>query len=238
MREAQRFFEDKAAAYRGSKSHGNVEDLARMVACLRPKRGALALDVATGGGHTARALAEAGCRVVATDATRGMLSGLPVGEAVLSDALAMPFRDARFDVVACRIAAHHFFGPEIFCAEAARVLKPGGALYVFDLTSPEDAAQAEVVNHIERLRDPSHGWSFEPSRWRAAVDTAGLALETLETRTSAFDLAPWIERAQMLPERERALRTVLDARPDLGGYGLDDTGKMRVLRVELLARKT
>lgn len=240
LRKAQAFFGERAQAYRASASHADAAELARMIAWIEPRRGERALDVATGGGHTARALAQAGCDVVATDATRAMLAeGQAQAQAqgrVLSDAQAMPFGAGTFDVVACRIAAHHFQDLPAFVRECARVLRRAGRLYVFDLTSPEDAQAAQIVDRIERLRDPSHVWSHAPSTWRAAIGAAGLRLARLETPASTFGLEPWLARAKMAPAADREARALLaDNRGKLGGYGLTDDGRMRVLRVELLA---
>jgi ubiquinone/menaquinone biosynthesis C-methylase UbiE len=224
----QRFFDNKADAYRASKSHANEAELARMIAWLGRERGR-ALDVATGGGHTARALRDAGFDVVSHDATRSMAPD------VLSDALALPFKRESFDLVASRIAPHHFPDIKKFCREVSRILKPGGKLYVFDLTTPLVKAQAEQIDAVERLRDPSHGHSWSPGEWRVAL--TGWKTDRMETTQSEMDLEPWIARAQMPPEREAELRGILAARPNLSGYGLTQEGKMRVLRVELLARK-
>jgi len=228
LRESQRFFSDKADAYRESATHGNADELARMISWLGPERGR-ALDVATGGGHTARALREAGFDVVSQDATREMTPD------VVSDAEALPFKAASFDVVASRIAPHHFPDIRKFCREAARVTGPRGRLYVFDLTTPIVKEHAERIDAIERLRDPSHGHSWSPGEWRRAL--MGWQVERMETSASEMDLEPWIARAQMPPEREAELRGILAARSNLSGYGLTGDGKMRVLRVEILARK-
>jgi hypothetical protein len=116
------------------------------------------------------------------------------------------------------------------------VLRPGGRLYVFDLTTPEDARAQSVIDRMERLRDPSHGHSYPASTWQAALAKAGLAIARLETKSSTFELEPWIARAQMQPSAEAELREMLAQRDELGGYGLTTDGKMRVLRVEILAQ--
>lgn len=247
VRESQAFFAGKAEAYRTSASHASRADLDRMIAWLAPRRGARALDVATGGGHTAIALAEAGCRAIATDITRSMLEG--VGrtaserglrvERVAAEAGALPVKSGAFDVVASRIAPHHFPDLAAFVRESARVLAPGGALYAFDLTTPEPRQAAALIDAIERLRDPSHASSHPPSAWRRVVEAAGLVIERLETRASDMDLEPWLARAEMTREREREVRRLLAENPPegLGGYGIVAPGRMRVLRVEILARK-
>jgi SAM-dependent methyltransferase len=235
LREAQAYFGGKVEAYRRSASHGNAGDLDRMIALVAPRAGELALDVATGGGHTALALARAGARTLATDATRSMLVGLGL-ETALCDAQALPFREHAFGIVASRIAPHHFADLGAFARESARVRARGGRLYVFDLTTPDDRRASGEIDGIERLRDPSHVHSWSPREWRAACEAAGLLVERLEGSTSDMPLEPWIERARMGREKEAELRARL-ARGAYAGYGLVDAATMRVLRVELLARK-
>jgi len=235
MREAQAYFGDKVDAYRQSPSHANRQELARMLAWLAPRAGERALDVATGGGHTALALAEAGCRAVATDATPAMVRDHPPLPRLVCDAERLPFRRGAFTIVTSRIAPHHFPDLALFAQEAARVLASGGRLYVFDLTTPDSHEVARTIDHIERLRDPSHGHSWSVAEWRAALAKAGLVVERLEATASTFPLEPWIARARMPPEREAELRRILGERRDLGGYGVTEDGLMRVLRVELLA---
>lgn len=237
MRDVHAYFADKAIAYRESPSHASRADLDRMLSWLGARPGERALDVATGGGHTALALAAAGCDTIATDATRAMVADHPPLPRLVCDAERLPFRRSSFDVVASRIAPHHFPDVTLFAQEAARVLRPRGRFYVFDLATPEDPAAAREIDHIERLRDPSHGHSWSAAEWRGALAKAGLAIERIEATASELDVEPWIARARMAPERERELRALL-AKPASSrhGYGITPEGKMRVLRVELLAR--
>lgn len=237
LRESQTFFSDKAEAYRASATHANRADLDRMISWLAPAPAARALDVATGGGHTARALVDAGCHVCALDATRAMLADVP--SPVQGAAERLPFRDGAFDIVTSRIAPHHFADLDAFVAGSARVLRAGGALYVFDLTTPDDDSLGARIDHIERLRDPSHVRSHPPRVWREALRRAGLRVERFEQTASRFDIEPWLARARMPPAREAEARRLLaahDARA-WGGYGLVEPGIMQVLRVELLARR-
>jgi SAM-dependent methyltransferase len=151
------------------------------------------------------------------------------------DAERLPFRRASFDLVASRIAPHHFPDLALFAQECARVLRPGGRLYAFDLTTPADALAAATIDRLERLRDPSHAHSWSEAEWRHALAKAGLRVARLEHAASMFDLDAWIARARMPAAREAELRRTLAARPELGGYGLTEEGRMRVLRVEILA---
>lgn len=247
MRDSQAFFGGKAESYRTSATHGAQADLARMLAWTRPARGARALDVATGGGHTALALAQASVSTVATDVTREMLHavarsarerGLEVARAAC-EAARLPFRAGSFDLVTSRIAPHHFRDLDAFARESARVLRPGGALYVYDLTTPEDSLLAARIDAIERARDASHVASRPPSAWRRALAGAGFAVERIETSASVIPVGPWIARAELPAERERELWRLLRETPPekLGGFGLVDADSLRLLRVEILARR-
>src|ERR1700746_2673412 len=107
----------RASAYRDSATHAAGDDLDRVVAWCEPAPGVSVLDVATGGGHVARRLREAGAQVVTVDTAPGMEPD------VIAPADHLPFADASFDAVACRIAAHHF--PDVLAAliEIARVAR-------------------------------------------------------------------------------------------------------------------
>src|SRR5262249_31462558 len=92
----------RAEAFRESPTHREGPDLDLLVEWCEPGPGVKALDVATGGGHVARRLREEGCTVVTVDPAPGMKAD------VVAPADHLPFEDGAFDVVTCRIAAHHF----------------------------------------------------------------------------------------------------------------------------------
>ncbi len=93
---------ERLAAYRESPGHRAGDDLDALIALCEPGPGVTALDVATGGGHVAGRLRAEGCDVTTCDAAEGMEPD------VMCPAEELPFADASFDVVACRIAPHHF----------------------------------------------------------------------------------------------------------------------------------
>src|SRR5205085_1562266 len=87
---------DRAEAYRTSAIHAEGEDLDVTVAWCEPGPGVTVLDVATGGGHVARRLREAGATVVTVDPAPGMQAD------TTAPAEDLPFADSSFDALACR----------------------------------------------------------------------------------------------------------------------------------------
>jgi len=66
------------------------------------------------------------------------------------DAASLGFEDASFDIVFCREAISHFFDPDGFMVEAARVLKPGGQFFISD---GNNGSNSKVRNKTKQLWD-------------------------------------------------------------------------------------
>src|SRR5688500_5637600 len=174
-----------AAAYVTSAGHAGGDDLEQLLAwgrALRPRR---VLDVATGAGHTALAFAGLGARVTAFDLTELMLRtargfvterGAADVSFVAGDVEALPFRAGVFDVVTCRIGAHHFanVGPAV--RQIAATVRPGGSFLVQDILGHDDAGASAFITEVERRRDPSHVRAYRAVEWKAILRGAGLAV--------------------------------------------------------------
>jgi ubiquinone/menaquinone biosynthesis C-methylase UbiE len=189
-----------AEKYVRSTDHSQGESLDRLVALVDPRPEWRALDIATGGGHTALAIAPRVRDVVASDLTTEMLAAAERfihGQGVKNvtfreaDAMALPFGDSEFDLVTCRIAPHHFPDAAQFVREATRMLRPGGVAAMVDNVVPEDLAAARHINAIEKLRDPSHNWAYTAADWLGFFAAAGLAVDQSEIFRKVRDFDYW-----------------------------------------------
>ena len=192
-------WDERAEAYRTSEAHREGEDLDLLVAWSAGAR--TALDVATGGGHVARRLREAGLEVVSLDPAPGMQPD------VVAAAEQLPFADASFDVVACRVAAHHFEDVHAAVREMARV--SGDLVLVADnLFAGNEAEEAD------RLRDPSHVRNYSEAEWRALFADAGLEVEEARILEHPVALEPWLERSGCTGEDAERVRVLVADRTD------------------------
>ncbi|MCC6791822.1 MAG: methyltransferase domain-containing protein [Thermomicrobiales bacterium] len=210
-------------AYVRSKGHAGGNDLARLVELVHPQTHERLLDIATGGGHVARSFAPLVAEVVASDLTPSMLVeaekyfrelGLTNVTVAEADAEELPFADASFDIVTCRIAPHHFPHPERFVAEVARVLRPGGRFGLIDSIAPLGEL-GEIYNRYELARDPSHVRSLSTEAWTDLIARCGLHLRAIEHFPKRHDFIDWTDRARVPADRRDAVaRILLDAGPD------------------------
>jgi ubiquinone/menaquinone biosynthesis C-methylase UbiE len=210
---------------RYGKSHilADTQDVAAALQGVPVPPGGTALDVATGGGHTALCLARLGWRVTAGDIAPRMLENArrlveEAGrslETKLFPAETMPFADGSFDLVAVRVAPHHFSSPEKFVDEVARVLKPGGRFLLIDGSVPDDDPATEAWLHeVEKWRDPSHGRFLSRAAWETLVRNRGLVVERSELNPlKQPDLQWYFETADTTVENRKkvlaAVHTVL-----------------------------
>ena len=180
---------DRADAYRESATHASGDDLDLVVAWCEPAPGVTVLDVATGGGHVARRLREAGAQVVTVDAAPGMEPD------AIAPADHLPFADASFDAVACRIAAHHF--PDILAAlkEMARVARERVVIC-------DNVFVSETSEEADRLRDPSHVRNYGVAEWESFFELTGLRVAEEAYMVRDTDFEDWLARTET-PEADR-----------------------------------
>jgi SAM-dependent methyltransferase len=208
-------WDDRADAYRESEAHREGADLDLLVEWAAGAR--TALDVASGGGHVARRLREAGLEVVTADPAPGMHAD------VQAFAEELPFADGSFDIVACRVAAHHFADVGTGVREMARVAAER-VLVVDNLFMGEAAEEAD------KLRDPSHVRNYSEHEWRALFGGVGLVVEEARRVDKTLRVGPWLERSDCTAEEAERVRALLADR-------IDESDLITLDRVALMAVK-
>ena len=212
-------WDERAQAYRDSKTHAEGPDLDLVVEWCAPGPGRKVLDVATGGGHVARRLREEGCEVVTTDSSPGMRPD------VVSRAEDLPFADGSYDCVVSRIAPHHFSDVHTAVEEMSRVTN--------DVVVVEDTLFSdERHEQAEKLRDPTHVRNYTEEEWRRVLEQSGLEVEQTETFEKAHPLEEWLARTGCEGREAERVKELLADRMTRDGSAWTD------VKIVLKARKS
>jgi SAM-dependent methyltransferase len=190
---------ERADLYRTSAIHSEGEDLDLVVQWCEPAAGVNVLDVATGGGHVARRLREAGANVVTVDPAPGMQAD------VIAPAEHLPFADGSFDAVACRVAAHHFADVLASVQEMARVAS--SRVVICDNTFVSESSE-----EADRLRDPSHVRNYGVAEWESFFELAGLEIAEQRVLERPLEIEPWLQRTGTSAADAARVRELLDHR--------------------------
>lgn len=246
--DVKEFFGKYAKQYANSDSHAKGVDLEILINLLNVDGSKTALDLATGTGFTAVALASKAKHVTGLDKTEEMLEeakkyaaadGIGNISFMVADVEELPFGGGTTDIVTCRRAAHHFPDKTKFLAEAMRVLKPGGLLGISDMASPENDT-SDGFNTLERIRDPSHAGAKSVSSWKKLLAESGFeALEVVEWD----DRVPFDKWLYPVPidseEGKECFRFLIESTPEfkkLIGF-MEENNSFIKKRVVISARK-
>ena len=119
-------FTRQAQAYASAAVITDAERLARLVNAIDPGPDDRALEIATGPGYVAMALAQRCREVVGLDLTAAPIAiaqrtsrerGLTNVRFEVGEADNLTYGDGEFDLVVCRFAFHHFLHPEAILAQ-------------------------------------------------------------------------------------------------------------------------
>lgn len=221
---AQEQFSRRSEAYGKGHILQNVDDVKEALDSIPWRPGWRALDVAAGAGHTGLLLASLGMETTLADLSEAMLEqaqkaarerGLRI-QARKHEAEKFPYPDGSFDLVSCRVAAHHFSSPEAFVRETARALKPGGWFLLIDGSVDDNQPQAEAwIHQVEKLRDPSHHRFLTPGRWRELASKAGLEIRVCRLDPFKQPDLEWYFQTAATPEANRdEVRRLVENAPD------------------------
>lgn len=234
-----------ADLYIDSPTHARGEDLDTIVEWAAAKPDDVALDLGCGVGHTLRRIAPLVRLAIGADATAGMLEGArtvltraSIGNALLvvTPAETLPFLDGSFDVVTCRLAAHHFLDAGAAFREVHRVLRPGGRFVLSDNYAPDDETLDRFINTLEVTRDHTHVRAHTIAGWRELLEQAGFGVTDESRGAFRVEIEPWLARTRTPEPRATQAREMLRgaSKPAIGAFRIDATG-FDLLKVVLRA---
>jgi SAM-dependent methyltransferase len=190
---------DKLAAL-GEERLGELRE--KLVRFVQPRGDECALDVGTGTGPFALALAPLVREVVGLDLVPEMLAharrtaeGIPNLTFVEGDIAQLPFEAGSFDLVTTRGTIHHVAWPEVAIAEMTRVCRTHGRLLVIDQIASVDPLEALANNRIQRLRDPSHVRVLSDQDFRSLFDVNGLVRRRFDVEREDVELDRFLDLA-------------------------------------------
>ncbi len=175
-------FNANADKYAVSDVHRAGPSLPVLLELAQPTQDDESLDIATGTGHTALAVARFAAKTIGIDIAPKMLEqarrlateqGVSNCTFLEGSAEKIPLADGQFTLVTSRHAPHHFHDAGSFLSEVRRVLRPGGRFVMADQVSPS-AEVFDWVDYWERTRDPSHFIQRATDQWHEETDKAGL----------------------------------------------------------------
>jgi SAM-dependent methyltransferase len=196
-------FGQVAAAYESLRTPDEAP--VRAIGRFLPDRPVTGLDAGCGTGRYSRLLRELlpdGSLLIASDVSAAMLAQLKAGTRghvpgvvpLLATAEALPLRAGSLDLVTAFNCVHHFdLGP--FLAAAARVLRPGGQLFIYTRT-PQQNARTIWGRYFPGFNEHEQRLHSEAALREAVSQADGLTVIATQTLQDPRSSTPERLRAQ------------------------------------------
>lgn len=200
------------------------------------------LDVGCGIGGPARTIARsAGCHVTGIDITRSFIASATalsrlVGLShrtsfVVGNALELPFEEQTFDATTLIHAGMNIEDKTTLLAEMARVVRPGGAVVVYDIMR---IADGELVFPLPWASEPTTSFVASPQTYEAVMREVGLSVERTTDRTAmCLEL---VSKARANPPKINLSDLMGPRWPTLFSHLLDALEAGIVAPIEMVAR--
>ncbi len=229
-----RIYNQDVAAFVNKDDSGRRNRFENLISFADIPAGARVLDIGTGTGLLALALAESrDVTVFGVDISPAMLeraelfrlnSTREIARRVnfrLATAQALPFASGRFDVVICRMVLHLNRKPERILRELWRVLRPGGVLIIADLLSTQDPVRRATQNAIEERRNPAHVAAYSVAQYGEMITQAGFVPESEQIATFSRKLDDWLAELGAQPANGAVVREMIEASLETDAAGIN-----------------
>jgi ubiquinone/menaquinone biosynthesis C-methylase UbiE len=239
-------FDCNAEKYATSQVHRSGPSLPVLLELASPKRSDFALDIATGTGHTALAVAQHVGKAIGIDIAPKMLEQarrlaaeqhLANCEFIEGSAESIPLADEQFTLVTSRHAPHHFRNVDLFLNEVRRVLAPRGRFVMSDQITPLRGL-CDWVDYWERTRDASHFKQRTVDQWREEIAKARLQWAEHRIVPYRLEFDWWVRQAGCSESAiaalvEHASTASVEVRAAIG-LEFDSTGRVAAFQEPML----
>lgn len=233
----------RAADAFAERSKGRFESL-DAVAFSRLEPGRTVVEVGAGTGHFLALFSGVAGSLVAVDLTPGMLQRArrdhPELHLLVGDGFRLPLRSRSVDLVVTAQALHHIWRPVDVLKECRRLARADGSVLVLDSVATEHHEEAEMMNLLDRVRDPSHAAFRSPSAMRLIVQAAGLEVVDERLAIERSTLSNWMWPGEFEEGRIEEVRSFIEKHGSETGMEFERDGddwSFTRRRLMLLARR-